>query len=234
MNRTRTGQDDYWCQFEATVSFLERCEVAGTIIGRGKLDTRDGAAPQLRIRLDNGYVVIVNAVQTRLLAELVRLRPAIGDRITIVYRGPAPKAAPGMNPTKEFDVTIHPHATTPPAETAADPTVDRGATVDAPGPDRKPPGEEDSAAPPLSTATVPGPGPDEPPNNTLNGERVDVTAVKARIAALTPLEREAFRAWLAKTKIPDSVNVSEAKVRAVNAELDRRATTGEPAATKAG
>lgn len=248
MNQTRPAQDDYWRQFQATVSFLEPCEVVGTIEARGKLDTREGAAPQLRIRLDNGYIVIVNAVQTRLLAELVRLQPAVGDRIKIVYRGQTGKAAPGMSPTKEFAVAVRPagsppvdpttgEVAPPPAADDTDPTAAEGSAVDAPGPDpRTASGVVDGPTPPASAnAAVPGPGPGEPANGYIDPdgkisvptERPDVTEVKARIAALTPLEKEAFRGWLTKAKIPDSINVSEAKVRAINTELDRRAAAAE-------
>jgi hypothetical protein len=240
--------DDYWRQFQATVSFLEPCEVTGTLETRGKLDTREGPAPQLRIRLDNGSVVIVNAVQTRLLSELVRLQPAVGDRIRIVYRGTAGKAAPGMHPTKEFTVAVRPAGArnvdpaTGEIERAADPdpTVAGGTAVDAPGPDpRTASATVDGPSPPASTDTaVPGPGPDAAPGyvdpdgkvHVPDGIRADVAHVKARIAALTPLEKEAFRGWLAKAKIPDSVDVSEAKIRAVNAELDRRAAQPSPPA----
>jgi phage recombination protein Bet len=119
---------------------------------------------------------------------------------------------------------------------AATPTAAGGSAVDAPGPD---PGTAptaptvDGPTPPASTtgAAVPGPGPDEPAGYVDQNGRVhvpddvrpDVAALQQRIAALAPDEKAEVRAWLAKAKIPDSVNVSEGKVRAVNAELDRRA-----------
>lgn len=234
----------YWRQFESTVSFLEPCQVVGTIEVLGKLETRDGAAPQLKLRVASGAIVIVNAVQTRLLAELVRLEPAVGDRIKIIYRGQSSKAAPGMQPTKEFEVVVraaNERAVDPATGEVGpptDPTADRGAAVDAPGPDQGTDGTVDGPTPPASTdppGTVPGPGPDETPDDYVdtNGrvhvpdERPDVVAVKARIDALTTLERTAFLGWLAKAKL-DIANPSPAKVRAINTELDRRAAQPPP------
>jgi phage recombination protein Bet len=115
------------------------------------------------------------------------------------------------------------------------PTAARGSAVDAPGPDQKTDPSAptvDGPTPPASTsgAAVSGPGPDEPGYVDHNGRvhvpddvRPDVAKLQRRIASLPPDEKEAVRAWLARAKIPDSVNVSEGKVRAVNAELDRRA-----------
>lgn len=97
---------DYWGQFTPTVSFLEPCRVAGIVEVRETFKGTDGAAPRLRLRLDSGRSVWVNVVQTRLLEELVRKAPNVGDRVEIIYKGTAQKAAPGMSPTKEFDVTV--------------------------------------------------------------------------------------------------------------------------------
>lgn len=101
-----TAATEWWNRFPVTVSFLEPCEVVGTIEHLGTFETRDGAIPQVRIKTDQGSIVTVNAAQTRLLAELVRLAPAVGDRIWIKYLGPAKKAPAGLSPTKEFAVAV--------------------------------------------------------------------------------------------------------------------------------
>lgn len=106
-------QRDYWNQFIATVSWDEPKELVGTIEA---LDSMEGMPPGrglprprypvLRIRLESGRGVIVNGAQARLLELLTDLGPEVGDRIKIVYKGEADKAAPGMSPTKEFEVKI--------------------------------------------------------------------------------------------------------------------------------
>ena len=107
-------QRDYWNQFIATVTWDEPGqELVGTIESR---DWMEGMSPGkgqprpkypvLRIRLDSGRGVIVNATQTRLLELLQRLGPDVGDKIKIVYKGEADKAAPGFSPTKEFEVRV--------------------------------------------------------------------------------------------------------------------------------
>ena len=101
-----SGVHDYWRQFMHTVSFAEPCKVEGTVEARSQDGPRDGPYPVLVLRTDSGYKLKVNVTQTRLLSELVRLGPDIGDRLTIVYHGPAPKAPPGMSPTKEFSVSV--------------------------------------------------------------------------------------------------------------------------------
>lgn len=98
--------DNYWRQFMHTVSFVEPTKVEGVLEGRTQDGPRDDPYPVLLLRTDSGYKLRVNVTQTRLLGELIRLRPDIGDRIEIVYHGPAPKAPPGMSPVKEFTVTV--------------------------------------------------------------------------------------------------------------------------------
>jgi hypothetical protein len=114
------NQQDYWNQFVATVSWADPCEVVGTIEAR---DTLRGSAPKgqptpiypvLRIRLENGRGVIVYGTQARLLELLTLHAPEVGDRIKITYKGESPKAAPGMSPTKEFEVKVQ-RRVTPPA-----------------------------------------------------------------------------------------------------------------------
>ncbi len=97
---------NFWRQFPATVAFVEPRTVAGTLEALNEVKVREEYLPKLRIRQDDGVVVIVTAGQARLLAELVELKPAVGDRITITYIGEAGRAAPGMNRTKEFTVEV--------------------------------------------------------------------------------------------------------------------------------
>jgi hypothetical protein len=99
---------DYWLKFPVTASYLEPCVTEGTILELGEIKTAEGHFPRLTIKSPLGQTVIVNAVQTRLVSELVRLKPRVGDKIRINYRGPAKKAPPGLSPTKEFAVEVWP------------------------------------------------------------------------------------------------------------------------------
>ena len=108
---------NYWRQFPVTAHFLEPMEIVGTIIDLGEHRTRDEIIPKLRIQTADGTVVIVIAGQTRLQAELVKHAPAKGDRIKITYTGEATRAAPGMNPTKEFIVAVRRKGSQPEAGT---------------------------------------------------------------------------------------------------------------------
>lgn len=99
--------DPYWSQFAHVWAFSEeRPKLEGVLEGRKKGGPRDDPYPVLMLRTDSGYKILVNAAQTRLVAELMRQRPDIGDRVTIIYDGTATKAAPGMNPAKEFTVEV--------------------------------------------------------------------------------------------------------------------------------
>jgi hypothetical protein len=99
--------DPYWSQFAHVWTFTEeRPKVEGVLEGRKQGGPRDDPYPVLMLRTDSGYKLLINVTQTRLLAELVRHRPDVGDRLTIVYDGTASKAPPGMNPTKEFTVEV--------------------------------------------------------------------------------------------------------------------------------
>lgn len=99
---------DYWLKFPVTASYLAPCVTEGTILELGEIKTAEGHFPRLTIKSPLGQTVIVNAVQTRLVSELVRLKPRVGDKIRINYRGPAKKAPPGLSPTKEFAVEVWP------------------------------------------------------------------------------------------------------------------------------
>jgi len=156
-----------------------------------------------------------------LRAEIARLQnqqPRVVRRVT--------SAGPGGTETAWYDTKTGERVDAP-----TDPTAG-GTAVDAPGPDlgTAPSGTVEGPTPLASTKgdAVPGPDPDEPGYVDETGRihvpdiRPDVAALRARFQALPPDEKKDVWAWLAKAKIPDTFDVSEAKVKAVNAELDRR------------
>ena len=97
----------YWRQFPITVRFDKaETEVIGRILDLQEVRVREEYLPKLRLQQKDGTVLIVVVGQTRLLAELAEKQPARGDWIKIVYHGEAKRAAPGMNPTKEFTVEV--------------------------------------------------------------------------------------------------------------------------------
>lgn len=105
--------DDYWRRFVHTVSFLEPTSFRGRLVSRDQDGPKNDPYPVLILELfrpqtdePNGYRARVNVTQTRLLGELIRTRPAVGDVVEIIYHGPAPKAPPGMSPVKEFSVHV--------------------------------------------------------------------------------------------------------------------------------
>lgn len=101
-------RDPYWSQFSHVVQWDRTPKVSGKLEARRSEGPKDDPYPVLMIRTASGYALQINVTQTRLLAELVRLRPDIGDHLEIVYDGQAPKAPPGMSPVKEFTVHVTP------------------------------------------------------------------------------------------------------------------------------
>ena len=98
---------EYWSRFVATAYFIEPMTITGTVETLGEQMVRPGAhVPELLIRLDDGTLVKVTAHQVRLVNELLRTRPVVGDRIRIRYLGEAAKAPPGLHPAKEFSVQV--------------------------------------------------------------------------------------------------------------------------------
>lgn len=96
----------YWRQFQVSVVFTEPTEIKGVITDL-LTETRQGVAyPRLKIRVEDGTVVVVVAYQARLLAQLMELKPVVGDLIKIIYHGEAEKAAQGMSPAKQFTVAL--------------------------------------------------------------------------------------------------------------------------------
>lgn len=96
----------YWRQFPVRVYWDTPKEIVGTVKTLGEQKTKDGYLPVVALVLDDGTVAELLVSQTRLIAELVDKAPAVGDRLKITYTGEAGRAAPGMNPTKEFAVAV--------------------------------------------------------------------------------------------------------------------------------
>jgi hypothetical protein len=95
---------DYWRRWPVPLTFEKPGDKAeGVIVAEG--DPRQ-KWPEIHVRQDDGIVRIVRVTQTKLREKVGVLAPCQGDWIKIVYIGDAKKAAPGMNPTKEFTVEV--------------------------------------------------------------------------------------------------------------------------------
>lgn len=97
----------FWRQF-VTAFYFDKPgdEVAGALLWYGPAAPKPDDPPQIRLQTKDGRVVEVTASQERLKAELVRLEPAVGDRLRIRYDGEAERAAPGMSRSKLFTVEV--------------------------------------------------------------------------------------------------------------------------------
>lgn len=96
----------YWREARAVWYFEEPgVPIAGTILELIPM-ARKGDAPGLVIQTREGDVWVVPCRQARLVFELKKAQPAVGDSIRITYMGLADKAAPGLNRAKEFKVEI--------------------------------------------------------------------------------------------------------------------------------
>lgn len=104
--RAALNAHQYWLQFPVTVYFDTPVTVTGTLMDHLVVKTADGPMPRLVLQTDKGRRVIVNVSQERLRAELVRLEPAVMDRLSITYHGESDKAARGMSPAKQFTVEV--------------------------------------------------------------------------------------------------------------------------------
>jgi hypothetical protein len=62
--------------------------------------------PEIWIRQDDGTELGVAASQVNLRRLLCLHRPAVGDRIAIVYTGDATSSKAGFSPAKQFDVVV--------------------------------------------------------------------------------------------------------------------------------
>lgn len=79
--------------------------ITGDIVGKGTgPDINGEQVPQLTIRLDDGTEQTVTASQAQLRAKLLEGRPAVGDRIKIVYV--KAEKRDGGKTLKHFEVTI--------------------------------------------------------------------------------------------------------------------------------
>lgn len=98
--------DPYWRQFMHTVTFEKDKPVEGVLEARNQEGPRDDPFPVLILRTPQNWKLKVNVTQVRLLSELQRQQPNVGDKVRIVYVGDATKAPPGMSPAKEFTVEV--------------------------------------------------------------------------------------------------------------------------------
>lgn len=97
----------YWKQFPVTWDPSEAGDyVWGIVEHLGEVKIRDEWIPEIRIRTGDGVLVKVLASQKRLLAQLVELKPRVGDRIKIRYDGEDQRSAPGMRPTQRWTVGV--------------------------------------------------------------------------------------------------------------------------------
>lgn len=106
----------YWAAYEVRAAWEKPpTEIVGTVeaLRETRAKPSDPWTPRIAVRLDDGVLVIVDAYQQRLLAELVLAAPAVGDRIRIRYLGEDKKSAPGMNPVKRFSVEVRRGAADP-------------------------------------------------------------------------------------------------------------------------
>lgn len=96
----------YWREARAVFYFESEGDViAGAILELVPM-ARKGDPPGLVIQTREGDVWIVPARQARLVFELKKAQPAVGDRIRITYTGLASNAAPGVHKAKEFTVEV--------------------------------------------------------------------------------------------------------------------------------
>lgn len=95
----------YWREARAVWYFEEPGAIAGEILELIPM-ARKGDPPGLVIQTKDGDVWVVPCRQARLVFELKKAQPAVGDRIRITYVGLADKAAPGLNRAKEFTVEL--------------------------------------------------------------------------------------------------------------------------------
>ena len=80
-------------------------KVVGDVVALGiGLSLNGDKVPELTVREDGGNDVTVTASQSNLKAEILRLRPVVGDRISIVYA--ATEKREGGKTLKKFDVKV--------------------------------------------------------------------------------------------------------------------------------
>lgn len=109
MSDDRAAQNAYayWNQFRTAFYFDKPGdEIAGALLEHETEGPAKDPIPRLVIQTKEGKVRVVLASQERLKAALQDACPAQGDRLRIVYTGDAPRAAPGMTPSKLFTVEV--------------------------------------------------------------------------------------------------------------------------------
>ena len=80
-------------------------KVVGDVVSLGIGTSLNGdKVPELGVRLDDGSDVTVTASQANLKGEILRLRPMVGDRISIVYS--ATEKRDGGKTLKKFTVQV--------------------------------------------------------------------------------------------------------------------------------
>lgn len=108
----------YWRQFRTGFYFDSPGDiVVGQVVALEEEGPAKDPLPRLIIQTDDGYLRVVIASQERLKAGLVEACPAVGDQIRLAYTGDAPKAAPGMTPSKLFTVEVRRRGSQPPGGT---------------------------------------------------------------------------------------------------------------------
>lgn len=120
----------YWRAHEIKIAWEKPIQVVGTVeaLRETRVKPTDPWTPRLAIRQNDGVLVIVDAYQQRLLAELVLAKPAVGDRIRIRYLGEDERSAPGMSPVKRFTVEVRREGSQPPGEPPDTPSAPEAGT----------------------------------------------------------------------------------------------------------
>lgn len=101
-----------------TVTFQKDRPVEGVLEARSQEGPRDDPYPVLVLRTPQNWKLKIHVSQVRLLSELMRQRPDLGDHVRIVYTGDASTSPPGLSPAKEFEVTVTRKGSQPPGPTS--------------------------------------------------------------------------------------------------------------------
>lgn len=125
-NRAPVDAFAYWNQFRTAFYFDKPGdELVGTLIEHEVEGPLKDPIPRLALQTKEGKVRVVLVTQERLKAALQEACPARGDLLRILYTGDAPKAAPGMTPSKMFTVAVR----RPGSQPGAGPEAVRGSAT---------------------------------------------------------------------------------------------------------
>jgi hypothetical protein len=110
-HRDAINSHDYWREFIGVVYFDDEpftLEGRVTELGRAKatLDKTEVWVPKVTLETDAGRTVEIPCRQARLRAEIIRLRPALGERLRIEYGGSAGRSVGAYSPAKQFTVSV--------------------------------------------------------------------------------------------------------------------------------